>query len=206
MTENSKFMKIAVLIFAILLVTVAVLGTIEAVEEHKHRFWIPVSGEVGFICISYSTPDFDELVSETDVIAVATISEKTGLWGTEDGKRPPRYLLYDYWICTVYDFENADVLKGNQSDFSEFSISALGGTVNGYTLNAGILQTFEIGDEILVFLNTDYDSDRTPFNSYSVGEPDVFTKTENGTYFNIYYGEITIDELKKEIGFEEELY
>jgi len=205
MTENSKFMKIAVFIFAVLLVTVAVLGTIEAAEEYRYRSWLPVNGEVGYMIICYASPEYDEFVSESDVIAVATISEKTGLWGTEDGKRPPRYLLYDYWICTVYDFENADVLKGNQSDFSDLSISALGGAVNGYTLNAGILQTFEIGDEILVFLNTDYDSDRTPFNSYSVGEPDVFTKTENGTYFNIYYGEITIDELKKEIGFEEEI-
>ena len=195
MTENSKFMKVTVFIFAVFLVAGAVLGTIEAAEEN--RYYTPVNGNVGHIIICYDSPEYDTFVSESDLIAVAKISEKNGVWGTETGQKPSRYALCDTWIYTYYTFKEADVLKGNQSDFSEFSICAPGGTVNGYTLDAGTLQTFEIGDEILVFLNTDYDSDRTPFNSYSVGDPNVFVKTENGTYFNDYYGEITIDELKK---------
>ena len=200
MTEVSKFMKILVLGFAVLLVAVAVLGTIEAAEEYKHRFWHPVNGEVGHIIICYDSPEYDEFVSESDVIAVATISEKTGLWWTEDGKKPPRNLLYDSWICTVYDLENAVVLKGNPSAFSAFSVCVPGGTVNGYTLDAGKLQTFEVGDEVLLFLNMDYNTDSTPFGSYSVGDPNVFIKTENGMYFNEYYGEIEIENLKSDVG------
>lgn len=194
MPETSKFMKIAVLIFSVVLVAVAVIGTVESAESN--RLYLPVNGSVGNMSIGWHYPDYGDLVAESDLIIVATVSDKFGIWNTADGKKPPRYALCDYGISTCHPCEEFEVLKG---DVARVCLRAPGGTVDGYTMNAAPVPSLEIGDTVLVFLTHNYDENDVYLSWYHIGSPNVFTETENGTFVNEYYGELTVEQLKKDI-------
>lgn len=190
MPDTSKFIQIAVLLFTAALLILAALGTLESAENN--RLCLPVDGNLGSLSISWYYPDCEEMISGADVIAVATVSEKFGVWGTADGKKPPRNELCSAGIYTRYLFEEVDVLKGN---VSSLSVRAPGGEIDGYSLNASPVPEFEIGDRVLLLLSDNFDADGNSLEWYHLGEPNVFTQTENGTFTNPYYGELTIESL-----------
>lgn len=187
-------MKIAVLIFSVLLIGVAGLGAFDNID--KNRLYLPVNGSVGNIAISWHTPDYDELINRSDLIVIGTVSDKTGAWNTEDGKKPPRYALVSTGISTYYVIDEFELLKG---ETDQIRVRAPGGTVDGYTTYASPMQTLEVGDTVLLFLTNNADVDGNPISRYHIGFPTVFTKTADGEFENEFYGEISVEELKKEI-------
>ncbi|WNY29352.1 hypothetical protein MmiEs2_15790 [Methanimicrococcus stummii] len=129
MTESSKGMKIAAVLFFAVLIVVAVLGVGDS-WEHQRGTGLPVNGSIGMMVICYHFPDFEEL-ADFDLIAVGTISDKYGSWGTEDGEKPlSKYKLRSAGIYTYYEFENFEILKGNAS---ELIVRTPGGEADGYT-------------------------------------------------------------------------
>lgn len=194
MTEESKGMKIAVLVFAAALIIVAVAAAGVSAEQQKTCF--PVNGSIGDVVIDWYYPDYEELVLRSDLIVVATVSDKFTVWGTEDGEKPPRYALCDYWIYTCYPCDEFEVLKGN---VSRLCVRAPGGTADGYTLNADPVPEFEVGDKVLLFLTTNYDESGNYTVWYHVGMSNVFTETEGGIFVNDYYGGITAEQVKENI-------
>ncbi len=194
MTEETKGMKIAVLAFAAALIIVAVAAVGVSAEQQKTCF--PVNGSVGDVIIDWYYPDYEELVARSDLIVIATVSDKFAVWGTEDGKKPPRYDLCSTWIYTCYPSDEFEVLKGN---VSRLCVRAPGGTVDGYTLNASRVPEFEIGDTVLLFLNTNFDENGNYTVWYHIGMPNVFEASENGTFANDYYGSVTAEQLKENI-------
>ncbi|MBZ3936290.1 hypothetical protein [Methanimicrococcus blatticola] len=188
MIEDSKGMKIAVLLFsaALILVAIAAVGT--SMEQQKTHF--PVNGSVGWVAISWYYPDYDELVSGSDLIVVGTVSDKYALWGTEDGQKPPRYALCDAGIYTYYSFNEFEILKGSAETLC---VRTPGGTVDGYTYHVSTVPEFEIGDSVLMFLTENVDMNGTTFHWNHIAPPTVFIETEDGVFVNDYYGEVTID-------------
>ncbi|MDV0445947.1 hypothetical protein MmiAt1_15510 [Methanimicrococcus sp. At1] len=195
MIESSKGMKIAVIAFFAVLIVVAVLGVGDS-WEHQRGTGLPVNGSIGMMVICYDFPEFEEL-ADFDLIVVGTVSDKYGAWGTEDGKKPlSKYKLKDAGIYTYYELENIDVLKGN---VSELTVRTPGGEADGYALHVGSFPWIETGDNVLLFLRTNYDADNNVLDWYYIGEPNVFTEIDDGVFENGHYGSISIEELKDEI-------
>lgn len=124
------------------------------------------------------------------MIVVGTVSDKSVYWGTADGEKPPRYALCDAGIYTYYSFDEFEILKG---DAGTLRVRTPGGTVDGYTFHASPIPEFEINDVVLMFLTANIDIDGNTPNWNHIAPPNVFIKTENGTFVNEYYGEIAID-------------
>lgn len=192
MTENLKIMKIIVLLFSAALIIVAAAGVVASTEQQRTYF--PVNGNVGNLQISWHYPDFEDLVLGSDLIVVATVSDKTTVWGTDDGKKPPRYALCDAGIYTCYPSENFEVLKGN---VARLCIRVPGGSIDGYTMTANPVPELEVGDTVLLFLKTNYDENGNYIVWYHAGTPNVFTEAENGGFNNDFYGTVNVDDLKE---------
>ncbi|WNY24014.1 hypothetical protein MmiHf6_13390 [Methanimicrococcus hongohii] len=194
MIENSKGIKIVIVVFSILLILTAGVAAFDNID--KNRLHLPVNGSVGMIHISWMTPDFEELVDRSDLIIVGTVSDKYGAWNTEDGSKPPRYALVSTGISTYYEISGLEVLKGSAETVT---VRAPGGTTGGYTTTAEPMQELEVGDTVLLFLTNNYDSEGNPITWYHIGFPTVFIKNGDGLFENEFYGEISIEEVEKEI-------
>ena len=194
MAEESKGMKITVLLFAAALFIVAVAAVGTSMEQQKTCF--PVNGSVGNVVIDWHYPDYEELIERSDLIVVATVSDKFTVWGTEDGKKPPRYELCTAGIYTCHPCDEFEVLKGN---ISRLCVRTPGGSIDGYTMNVYPVPELEVGDTVLMFLNTNYDENGNYRVWYYIGMPNVFTASEDGTFVNDYYGGVTIEQLKEDI-------
>lgn len=185
---ESKGMKFAVLVFSAVLIIAAAAAITVSAEQQKTVF--PINGSVGQVAISWYYPDYEELVLDSNLIAVVSVSDKFSVWGTVDGTKPPRYALCDYWIYTCYSFDRFDVINGEMSDFY---VRAPGGTADGYTMTIQPTPEFEIGDTVLLFLNTTYADSYDSYPVYPINPSIVFVQAENGTFVNEYHGEVMID-------------
>ncbi|WNY24013.1 hypothetical protein MmiHf6_13380 [Methanimicrococcus hongohii] len=199
MIENSKGMKIAVLIFSVILVAVAVLGTVDSAEHN--RSFIPVNGNLGGLYVSWDMPtEFEDLVIDSDLILIGTVSDKSCIWNTDDGEKPSRYefetdfsTTFGMWISTSYEIDNLEVLKG---EADSVQARAPGGTVDGYTLTVSPMQDLEVGDTVLLFLSSHNDLNGNPMPWYHLSWPLIFTEMDENHFENEYYGEISVDDLR----------
>lgn len=190
MEKMAPRMKIGIILFAVGFLIVAAIA-VYTVSESRN----PESKDLGEMMINWHFAEFDEKVSDVDLIVIATVSNKTGVWDTENGKKP-FVIDYDTKIRTEYTFRPDDVLKGTTASFKG---RVLGGTADGYTLKATKTPSFEVGDKVLLFLETNIDADGNDKVWYSIGLPDAFYETGDGVFTNEYYGDITVDELKNDL-------
>ncbi|WP_316559333.1 hypothetical protein [Methanimicrococcus stummii] len=156
----------------------------------------PENKNLGEVLINWYIPDYDKLVSDSDLIAVATVTSKKGIWGTDDGEKPSGFDIYKSGIYTEYTFQPDDVLKGNTTTIIG---RAQGGEVDGYTLKATQTSSFEVGDQVLLFLTNNKDADGNRILWYYINWPGVFTERDNSVFTNDVYGNISLEQLKKDI-------
>ncbi|MDR2944289.1 MAG: hypothetical protein LBU81_04305 [Methanosarcinales archaeon] len=194
MTKDSKGMKIAVLVFSAALIIIAAAATFTAADRQNPAF--PVNSNIGGISISWHYPDYEELVTALDLIVIATVTNKTGIWDTDDGKKPMFWPIRKSGILTEYTFKPEDVLKGNTTTF----IGRIrGGTADGYTQDANPTPSFETGDKVLLFLKTNEDADGNRILWYYLSWPTAFTENRDGKFENPCYDALSIELLKQDV-------
>lgn len=195
MVEKLTYRKAGLILFAIALIIIASVVVYTAYVNNK-----PENKELGEILIHWYVAEYNELLEDSDLIVVATVTNKTGIWGTTDGKKPSRFggnkdEIFEGGILTEYTFRPVDVLKGNTTTI----IGRIrGGEVDGYSQKASPTPSFEVGDTVLLFLKNNTDADGNPMFWYYVGWPTSFIE-ENGKFVNDCYDDILIDALKKDI-------
>ena len=199
---NKSYVKIGIVVLAVCLLLTAVVGI------YHHQKVIETS-KTSHFAIDFHWPEYEELVFKSDLIVVAKVTSEQGVWGTSDGKKPGSLDFHlkmigiyrpsddDNGIQTEYAFEPVAVLKGNTSDFKG---RVYGGTVDGYSsIGDNRYSSFEIGDNVLLFLGTYQKEDGTTINWHYIADPQVFTDNGDGTFSNVYYGTVTVDQVKNEI-------
>ena len=215
MTNEIKelaIVKLSIIIFSIILIIAAGFAVYFTMVKQNSP---DQQGNVTIIVIDWHYPELEELAESSDLIVVATVADKLTVWDTADGKKPPRWNISNTLIYTCYFFEvseETEILKGDTlDDTTEIWGRVLGGTIDGYTLDAREVPKPEIGETVLLFLKTNIDDNDSGNGSdngngndsgngklipwYHVGMPNLFYETESGTFVNSYYGEITIEEV-----------
>jgi len=188
--KQQEIVKFAVILFSIILVAVAVFSIYFSMSSSNP--FDPEQDNVTTIIIDWYYPELEELAGSSDLIVIATATDKLTVWGTADGTKPAWWNISDTLIYTCYFFEETEILKG---DAAEIWGRVPGGTIDGYTLDARDVPDPEIGETVLLFLKTNIvDGERISW--YHVGMPNVFYEMESGTFVNSYYGEVTIEEVK----------
>lgn len=158
----------------------------------------PGDKDLGEIIITWYIPEYGELVESSDLIVIGTVTNKTGVWDTEDGEKPSRLRFYTggnfSGIHTEYVIRPDDVLKGRTATVIGH---VRGGTADGYVWHADPIPSFEVGDRVLLFLSeTDSPTgDRIPW--YHIGWPNAFTEEGDGFFRNECYGGVDIEQLKE---------
>ncbi|WNY24012.1 hypothetical protein MmiHf6_13370 [Methanimicrococcus hongohii] len=183
--------KAAIVLFALAFLILAAVSVYTIYDAHK-----PENKDLGELMINWYIPDYDDLISDSDLIVVATVTNKTGIWGTDDGEKPSGVKAYTSGIYTEYTFQPVDVLKGNTTTIIG---RARGGEVDGYTQKATQTSSFEVGDTVLLFLTNNTDSDGNRILWYYINWPGAFEESSDGVFRNDVYGEITIEQLKLDI-------
>jgi len=199
---KESYLKIGIVVLAVCLLLIAVVGI-----YYHHQKAIEAS-KTGYFAIDWYWAEYEELVSKSDLIVVAKVTNERGIWGTSDGKKPSSLDYHlrmigiyrpsdDDGIKTEYTFEPVTVLKGNVSDFKGH---IYGGTVDGYSSTGdNRYSSFKIGDHVLLFLLANHKEDGTSIDWYYIGDPQVFTDNGDGTFSNVYYGTVTVDQVKNDI-------
>ena len=177
----------------LLVVSLVIMASVIGYAYYKTQ--IPENKNLGEIMINWYIPDYDELVADSDLIVVATVTNKTGVWGTDDGEKPSPVTIYSN-IYTEYTFKPEEVLKGNTTTVIG---RVRGGEVDGYTLKATQTSSFETGDQVLLFLTNNKDTGGNRILWYYINWPGAFTETGTGQFTNPCYGEISIEQLKQDI-------
>ncbi|WP_318786381.1 hypothetical protein [Methanimicrococcus hacksteinii] len=177
-----------------LAISVLIIASVAAYVYYESQK--PGNKNLGEIMINWYIPDYDKLVSDSDLIVVATVTSKKGVWGTDDGEKPSGFGIYKSGIYTEYTFRPDDVLKGNTTTIIG---RAQGGEVDGYTLTATQTSSFEVGDQVLLFLTANKDADGNRILWYYIHWPGVFTETGDGIFTNDVYGNISTEQLKQDI-------
>lgn len=193
--EMPPRIKIGIALFFVGLLVAASVAVYTASEN-----WKPDNKDLGEMMINWYFAELDEKVATSDLIVIATVSNKTGVWDTANGEKPSVISIYDTRISTEYTFRPDDVLKGNTSIFKG---RVAGGTVDGYTLKATKTPSFEEGDKVLLFLKTNIDEEGNDKIWYHIGLPDAFYETDDGVFTNEYYGDVLVEELKNDLNKEQ---
>lgn len=188
--KSSKKLGFVLLAISLLLIA-SVVGY--AYSQSQNR--LPEGKDLGEMMINWYIPDYDDLVSSSDLIVVATVTNKTGIWGTEGGEKPSPVTIYSS-IYTEYTFKPDDVLKGNTTTIIG---RVRGGTVDGYTQKATQTSSFEVGDKVLLFMTNNKDADGNRILWYHINWPGAFIETTDGKFTNPCYGEISIEQVKQDI-------
>ncbi|MDR2944288.1 MAG: hypothetical protein LBU81_04300 [Methanosarcinales archaeon] len=177
----------------LLLISAVIIGSVIGYVYLQSQ--TPDDKNLGEMMINWYIPDYDTLVADSDLIVIATVTDKTGIWDTDDGKKP--LLLTDSdTIRTEYTFKPEDVLKGSTTTLIG---RVYGGEVDGYTQTAMQTPSFEVGDKVLLFLNNNEDADGNRILWYHINWPGAFAVNSNGQFENPCYGEISIDQLTQNI-------
>ncbi|MDR0767110.1 MAG: hypothetical protein LBE57_01485 [Methanosarcinales archaeon] len=179
-----------------IILLVASLIFIAAVIYTGYENLSPKGKDLGEVMICWHIPEYDELVSNSDLIVVATVTNKTGIWWSGPNDTPAPLFFRSRSIFTVYSFKPDEVLKGNTTTIFG---RVHGGTVDGYTQKATPTPSFEVGDQVLLFLRNNQDVKGNPILWYYVDWPSAFTSSGDGIFENEVYGEVSIEELKREI-------
>ncbi|MBZ3936291.1 hypothetical protein [Methanimicrococcus blatticola] len=188
--KSSKKLGFVLLAISLLLIA-SVVGY--AYSQSQNR--LPEGKDLGEMMINWYIPDYNALVSDSDLIVVATVTNKTGIWGTDDGEKPSPVTIYSS-IYTEYTFKPDEILKGNTTTIIG---RVRGGTVDGYTQKATQTSSFEVGDKVLLFVTNNKDADGNRILWYHINWPGAFTETTDGKFTNPCYGEISIEQLKQDI-------
>jgi len=188
--KQQEIAKFAVILFSIILVVIAIFSVYFSMGNSNP--FDQKQDKVTTIIIDWHYPEFEELAGSSDLIVIATVTDKLTVWDTADGTKPTWWNISDTLIYTCYFFEETEILKG---DAAEIWGRVPGGTIDGYTLDAQNVPEPEIGETVLLFLKTNV-VDGELISWYHVGMPNVFYETESGTFVNSYYGEVTIEEVK----------
>jgi len=219
MSEVTPHMKFIVILFAAVLLIVAAGSVYSAFYKQD--------GDVllGNMVVSSVFPEYDELIADSDLIVVATVKDKKGIWDTKSGKKPltitlfnskdgnkPIVLIYPRaGINTEYTFEAEEVLKGEATTFKGL---VRGGNADGYTVDVSGVPSFEPGEPVILFLKTNSDENGNPISWYHISLPNSFplketiiyqsdweilSVTEDGNHANEYYGSLTVEQLRKDV-------
>lgn len=179
----------------IVLLIISLLMMVSIVGYAYYKSQVPDGKNLGEIMINWYIPEYDELIENSDLIVIATVTNKTGVWGTDDGEKPPVVTIYNN-IYTEYTFKPEEVLKGNTTTVIG---RVRGGEVDGYTQKATQTSSFEVGDKVILFLTNNTDSDGNRILWYYINWPGAFSETADGNFTNAVYGEISIEQLKQDI-------
>jgi hypothetical protein len=220
MEKITPRMKFAIALFAAVFLIVAAVSVCSAsVKQNNEDIMI------GGIAVDYVFPEYNELIAESDLIVVAIVKDKKGVWDTKDGKKPltvnlfnmkdekrPIVLRYPHaGINTEYTFEAEEVLKGEATIFKG---RTRGGCADGYRIDTSGVPSFEPGERVLLFLKTNTDEDGNLISWYHIGLPDAFpleetivyqseweilTSVMEGHHTNDYYGDLTIEQLRIDV-------
>ncbi len=100
---------------------------------------------LAFACVAQATtvipPTFDELVNEAELIFQGTVTNVTSQWTGEGARRH----IESYVTVNV-----EDPIKGNPG--ASYTLSMLGGTVDGETMEVSDSPKFKIGDRDVLFV------------------------------------------------------
>jgi len=187
--NQQEIVKLVVILFSVIL-GAAIIFSIYFMMSNSNPF--DPKDNVTTIIIDWYYPELEELAGSSDLIVIATATDKLTVWDTADGTKPAWPNISDTTIYTCYFFEETEILKG---DAAEIWGRVPGGTIDGYTLDARDVPEPEIGETVLLFLKTNV-VDGELISWYHVGMPNVFYETESGTFVNPHYGEITMEEVK----------
>jgi len=220
MSEITPRMKFAIGLCAAVFIIIAAVSVCSALDkQHKEDVLL------GGIAVDYVFPEYNELIADSDLIVVATVKDKTGIWQTKTGKKPLMINLFNMkdetrpivlrypraGIETEYTFEAEEVLKGEATTFRG---RTHGGCADGYRIDASGVPSFEPGERVLLFLKTNTDEDGNLISWYHIGLPNAFpleetilyqsdweilTSVMEGHHTNDYYGDLTIEQLKIDI-------
>lgn len=180
-----------VLLAASLILMASVVGY----AYHKSQIQPPENKYLGEMMINWHIPAYDDLIADSDLIVVATVTGKTGVWGTDDGEMPSPVTIYSS-IYTEYTFKPEEVLKGNTTTIIG---RVRGGEVDGYTQKATQTSSFETGDKVLLFLTNNTDADGNRILWYYINWPGAFNENSDGQFENPCYGKISVEQLKQDI-------
>ena len=86
-------------------------------------------------------PTFEQLVGQAEIIFEGTVSDVKSMWAGEGGQRH---------IQSYITFKVADAIKGQPG--ATYTISMLGGTVDGETLEVTDTPKFKVGDRDILFV------------------------------------------------------
>ena len=220
MEKTKSRMTFAITLFAAVFLIVAVVSVYSAsAKQNQEDIFL------GGIAVDYRFPEYNELIADSDLIVVATVKDKKGVWDTKNGKKPltinffnmkneerPFVLTFPRaGIKTEYTFEAEEVLKGEATMFKG---RTYGGRADGYIVDASGVPSFEPGERVLLFLKTNTDEDGNLISWYHIGLPDAFPLEETivyqseweilssvmeGYHTNDYYGDLTIEQLKIDV-------
>lgn len=179
----------------LLILSVVIMAAVIGYAYQKSQNQPPASKDLGEMMINWYIPDYDKLVDDSDLIVVATVTNKSGIWGTEDGEMPLPVTRYSS-IYTEYTFKPEEVLKGNTTTIIG---RVRGGEVDGYTQKATQTSSFEVGDKVLLFLTNNKDANGNRILWYHINWPGALTETADGQFENPCYGVISIEQLKQDI-------
>ena len=197
MDKNAPYRKLGLVLFAVSLLIIAYVAVYMYSESRSPE------NRVSEIAISWYIPEYSEMVEKSDLIVVATVTGKNGVWDTKDGEKPFRFRLFnggagDYsgGLFTEYTFRPDEVLKGKTTTVIG---RVRGGVADGYTQKATPTSSFEVGDQVLLFLTNNEDRDGNRILWYYVDWPSAFTKDSDGLFKNECYGAFSVEQLKEEI-------
>ncbi|MDV0446848.1 hypothetical protein MsAg5_07070 [Methanosarcinaceae archaeon Ag5] len=200
--DEKSHMKLWIIILAAVFIVVAAAGVYTAMNKMDAKENKTNDTDLGTIMINWYFPEFPQLVDNSDLIVVATVTGEKGVWDTPDGQKPANMTEYkdNYGqISTEYTFQTDDILKGTVND--TFTGRVKGGTLDGYTFTAQKVPTFENNDTVLLFIQYPKDENGTVIqqNYVQIGFPNAFIETANGNFTSEYYGDVTLTQVKEEI-------
>ena len=191
MSDNSKFIKIAIVLFAAALLVIAAVGVYTSLENQaKYQ---------GKMTFHPYYPGYDEIISRSDLIVTATVTNQECVWDTKDGKKPFSVYFSKARIYTEYTFESDDILKGNETSVKG---RVYGGSADGYTMTATGTTSFEVGDKVLLFLTTNQDESGNLISWYHIGLTNSFFEKSEDVFMlesDESRGDVTIEQLREDI-------
>ena len=220
MTELNPKMKFVVVLFAAAFIIIAAASVYVCLEKrNQNDVWL------GGIAVDSISPEYETLIAKSDLIVVATVKDKKGIWDTKDGKKPLTINIFNMknekrpfvltlphaGIKTEYTFEADEVLKGEAATFKG---RTYGGRADGYIIDASGVPSFEPGEKVLLFLNENQDENGNLISWYHISIPTGFsekTKTTqilsdafvieiiDGVYTNGFGEEIVLEQLRADI-------
>ncbi|WNY24111.1 hypothetical protein MmiHf6_14400 [Methanimicrococcus hongohii] len=208
---KESHLKIAVTILSVFLLLIVIAGVVYYQQQTELE-----DEKILYFDSEWIFPEYEKLISESDLIVVAKVTDEKSIWEYGKPKEKPLFefhlrnpwrdkelqndaVILENMISTIYSFEPVTVLKGNTS---EFKGRLIGGTLDGYSYisNGSYYTSFEDGDIVLLFLGQPIPEIYDIYEgSYSLGDIYIFVDNGDGTFSNYHYGTVTIDQVRKDI-------